>query len=382
MTDHRKEKPHNEEGAIIVEAAISLSTFMFLIVIILSVTNICLAQAKIGTLINGVAKDVSNYSYIYAVSGLQGAEQSLHSKSEKASGSLNTILDSSEETMKRVQEIRSVAFDLDFWKSFGALVGESAVAYGKGEAMDAICKKIARDRLTLFERDADSYLRAIGVEDGIRGLDFRASEFCPGGNDTITIVVHYQLHALKLLGNDYQFNLTQVARTRAWGSPNTILSAYNESQEGKEKEGEDSDDEENSEDNEEEDEKPEEEEQKKSTEEIIRDSTKNASSNQVMLGDTASENYKQTARNMNMTYFDLSESDREMLLENDGKYAEDEATKRFMEAQWNAGKTFYFTENPNYPENESHYTQVDFLLRKGCRFVYDPGVGIWRAELK
>lgn len=36
----------NEQGAIVVEATISLTAFMFLIVTILTVINICYAQAK------------------------------------------------------------------------------------------------------------------------------------------------------------------------------------------------------------------------------------------------------------------------------------------------------------------------------------------------
>ena len=37
----------NQEGAVVIEATISLTAFMFLIITILAITNICLAQAKI-----------------------------------------------------------------------------------------------------------------------------------------------------------------------------------------------------------------------------------------------------------------------------------------------------------------------------------------------
>ena len=59
-----------ESGAIIIEATIALTTFMFAIVSILFVAHICYAQAKIGTVIDGVAKDLSEFSYVYSLTGL------------------------------------------------------------------------------------------------------------------------------------------------------------------------------------------------------------------------------------------------------------------------------------------------------------------------
>ena len=54
----RKRQNEKESGAIIIEATIALTTFMFAIVSILFVAHICYAQAKIGTVIDGVAKDL------------------------------------------------------------------------------------------------------------------------------------------------------------------------------------------------------------------------------------------------------------------------------------------------------------------------------------
>ncbi len=42
----------SEDGAIIVEATISLSTFMFFIVTLLTIVNICYVQSKMGIAIN------------------------------------------------------------------------------------------------------------------------------------------------------------------------------------------------------------------------------------------------------------------------------------------------------------------------------------------
>ena len=62
----RTNKDNGQSGAIIIEATVALTTFMFAIVSILFVSHICYAQAKIGTVINGVAKDLSEISYRYS----------------------------------------------------------------------------------------------------------------------------------------------------------------------------------------------------------------------------------------------------------------------------------------------------------------------------
>ncbi len=59
-----------EKGAIIVESTISLTAFIFMIIMILSIINICYVQAKIGIAIHETAKDISLYSYIYGLTGL------------------------------------------------------------------------------------------------------------------------------------------------------------------------------------------------------------------------------------------------------------------------------------------------------------------------
>lgn len=74
----------NEQGAIVVEATISLTAFMFLIVTILTVINICYAQAKIGVAVNTTAKKISEYSYLYNLTGLREKQGDLYSEGEDA----------------------------------------------------------------------------------------------------------------------------------------------------------------------------------------------------------------------------------------------------------------------------------------------------------
>lgn len=54
-----------QKGAIVVEATIALSAFMFAIFTILSIVNICFIQARLGVALNTAAKEISQYSYLY-----------------------------------------------------------------------------------------------------------------------------------------------------------------------------------------------------------------------------------------------------------------------------------------------------------------------------
>lgn len=81
----------NEQGAIVVEATISLTAFMFLIVTILTVINICYAQAKIGVAVNTTAKEISEYSYLYNLTGLREKQGDLYSEGEDAKKTIDEM---------------------------------------------------------------------------------------------------------------------------------------------------------------------------------------------------------------------------------------------------------------------------------------------------
>ncbi|MEE1256460.1 MAG: hypothetical protein UHN47_08120 [Lachnospiraceae bacterium] len=60
----QKQRYKEEKGAVVIEATLSLSLFMFMIIMLLSMVNLCTAQAKIGMALNTTAKEISQYTYI------------------------------------------------------------------------------------------------------------------------------------------------------------------------------------------------------------------------------------------------------------------------------------------------------------------------------
>ena len=56
-----------EKGNITIEATIALTTFLFMFIMIYSLITICRAQAKIQVALDGTAKEISQYTYLYNI---------------------------------------------------------------------------------------------------------------------------------------------------------------------------------------------------------------------------------------------------------------------------------------------------------------------------
>lgn len=222
--DIRKKQREKEDGAIIIEATISFTAFMFLVVMLLSITDICLAQVKMGMLVNGIAKDMSNYSYIYTFFDLDDKEQNLANQAQQANGEIKDVASklTSQNIDEMMQGIGTLADDFQddsFWNSMKYALAQSAVDGGKNLIVQKLCKYDTEKRFVgKSGGDADAYLKRLGVVGGLNGIDFSHSQFCPGGKDDIIIVAVYDVRVLDLLGIDYKFHFVQSAHTRAWKS--------------------------------------------------------------------------------------------------------------------------------------------------------------------
>ncbi len=75
-----RRKFRDESGSVTVEATISLSAFMFAIVTILTIVNVCIVQARMSYALNTTAKEISQYSYLYSLTGLNDSQSQTMSK--------------------------------------------------------------------------------------------------------------------------------------------------------------------------------------------------------------------------------------------------------------------------------------------------------------
>ena len=226
----------------------------------MSIVNFCYAQAKIQVAVNTTAKEMSQYFYLYGLSGLNEAEKELDTKTEAADATIGQALGGFSEMMSGISSAGNAASDtiknpgnagknvkgivdsystakggfdqtgeaiqgvLDdpqgFIMGVGAIVAQEGVEILKTTLAAPVAKMFCRKHLTTRYLTPDQLLKKVGVVpkggNYYDGLDFSQSKFCLNGTNTMRITVSYELQVIKLFNYDIRFNLTQSGYTAAW----------------------------------------------------------------------------------------------------------------------------------------------------------------------
>lgn len=242
----------NEKGAASIEATISLTIFVLVIVAIYMLINYCLVQAKVSYAINTTAKEMSQYAYFYHAFGLENVDQKLAEKKTQAVDTFSNfnklIGDSSAQVKeisdnptdyfgsilnggkteelnavyKQIQQVSTNIADVvndpvEFMKSMAALAGEKIWEKVKTNVIAApLAKGMTRRHFGGSTKEADEYLERLGVVDGFDGLNFNMSTMFENGTDDIKIVVYYNFDIASVLPFQLNISICQQASTRAW----------------------------------------------------------------------------------------------------------------------------------------------------------------------
>lgn len=247
-------KSYYEKGAVIVEATLVIPMFIFLVITIMWVANLCTAQAKIQIAINSAAKEISSYSYLYGLTGLNEKRATLKDKgtegtvtaNEVISGvkdifsGLSSVSDSGQQALNgNLNDAYTDAEDgfsqlgtgsdslnsayeaikkdpKSFMVSLGNASANIAVDAGSSYLSGAMGKYFSEKHLNTSTVSANDYLKKLGVVNGFDGINFSHSRFCIGGSDDIVIVAEYQLSPIKFFNIDVKYNIVQTGRTKAW----------------------------------------------------------------------------------------------------------------------------------------------------------------------
>lgn len=249
-------KDKMERGAVVVEATLCLTAFVFAIVMVLTIVNIAYAQAKIGTALDYAAKEMSQYSYLYFKLGIDewdanisdgtGDSQELAESTIDGIVEVTDSLSDAESAMNEcdieglVAEIENGANSVEGLvdryseaitgdpKGFAMGMGKLAVSELKEEVKvvlgQVLAKSLMKKNLKAYvdeepenflhrmhvvrESDTDSYMSA---------LSFDGSYLMPAGSNSIQLVCSYEIQVLQLLNVDFKFKFTQCAKTSAWG---------------------------------------------------------------------------------------------------------------------------------------------------------------------
>ena len=253
----------NERGTVTIEATISLSVFMFTIVTILTIVNICIVQAKVSYAINSVAKEISQYSYLYSLTGLHDREGEIYNAAKEDTKEVENVLTDINTVYNEIENLGQTgkqSYDnidsiLSAWDEVNDSVdnissaGSSAMQsiekiaedpknllfgiakLGSVKAFDLVKSKLIAAPLAKImckknlvdqkDGDVDAYLKFLGVVPSVTGsyidgLDFSNSTLFPYGSSEIRINVQYDVKVIPLLPIKATFHFNQTAVTHGW----------------------------------------------------------------------------------------------------------------------------------------------------------------------
>jgi hypothetical protein len=239
------------DGAIVIEATVALTAFMFAILTLLLIVDICIVQARIGAALVSAAKSISQYSYLYYKLDLDEAQKRSYEASaesrltaEKTIDGIGSLMDSLSDAGAGLSAadfdgltsavrsgagtVKSLAamyknelsdprsFILGMAKLAGTELGEE----GKNLLGRVLARSFVERNLTASPNDApERFLRRYRVADGLDGLDFTGTSLMAyGRSDDVRLVVSYDVTVIRLLDLDIKFRFTQRAGTLAWGN--------------------------------------------------------------------------------------------------------------------------------------------------------------------
>ena len=206
---------NKEQGAIVAEATIALTAFVFAIYLILSIVDICYVQAKMGVALNSAAKEMSQYAYLYETFNLSEYMSGTGGKSSDMMKSFAEVLNKISAGTSNFSEDISKMFATGAEKA----EGDSAAEYLKNGVGMAVAKQCVKKNLVSHKGDTpDAFLHRCHVKDGWKGLSFLNATFLTDANQAeISLIVSYKVEVVRLLDTEYTFNFVQRAETKAWG---------------------------------------------------------------------------------------------------------------------------------------------------------------------
>lgn len=258
----------SESGAVTVEAAIALPIFMFAIITILSIVNICTAQARITAAVNTTAKEISQYTYMYSLTGFQKTHQEWANAGSEASGKVSTIVETTNAVFNEIEKLANSGLHVpenmdDLLSQAETILGSAENLQGHAQALDDLFSDLAKDPKKLIfglaklvaskainqgmskliaaplakhmckkhlvsEKDGsvDAYLKSLFIVPNgtsyLNGLDFGQSTMFVDGDSRIAITCKYKIKPIQLLPIKLEFTFRSTAITKLWPADQTL----------------------------------------------------------------------------------------------------------------------------------------------------------------
>ena len=262
-----RKKAKEEQGAVTIEATIALTAFLFAFIMIYSIITLCRAQARIQLALNDTAQEISQYSYIYGMTGLDQSLAKFQNAGNESKDKVNQFVGDTVSVFEGIQALGDDAQSVDIsnidtvmnsWGQISSdlqntkddfssikqqienaasnpqqllfgmarLVGSEALEVAKSKAIaEPITRALIRKHLKRSENDsADAFCKSVGIvpntylgtKSYFNGLDFSNSTLFPYGTEEITLITSYKVKLIQLLPIDIELSITQSAATKGW----------------------------------------------------------------------------------------------------------------------------------------------------------------------
>ena len=249
----------DENGYIVVETVGSFTMLVLLMWSILTLINIVTVQARVHYALSQTAQTISMYCYTLEKNGLADPIMKSQEKAESAQDEIDTFKGNLNNMISAIDSFKSSKNFSDVYKAGEGIYNSGQGFYQQGQSLanqnpkdilqeflnygidqagSALFEQVLQPLMNRYlkngELTGDEYLKAFGVEKGIRGLDFTLTDLSSGlldldstGNSNskmldaqgnVRIIVSYEVDytfgALPLPFTKLKF--TQEVITKAW----------------------------------------------------------------------------------------------------------------------------------------------------------------------
>ncbi|MDR1634356.1 MAG: hypothetical protein LBS27_05440 [Bifidobacteriaceae bacterium] len=252
IREFSKSEARGEGGSAVIEATIAFTAFAMVIVIVYSVINFCVAEARVRFAVDATAKELSTYGYLMRMAGLDQAATGMAQDAQNTQNTIESVTTNFENMMAgynelngalqsgnigavdpsnlidairaggdAVDEIREVAGDpTAFVMGLAALVARDGLDWAASQMVGALVEKQLRGEEGI---DVNAYLSGLGVVDGFDGITFYTPNFLGPVLDgeasdswNITIQACYDVEVENFLNLDTKVHVCSTGSTRAW----------------------------------------------------------------------------------------------------------------------------------------------------------------------
>lgn len=212
ITEYRDTKKRGSRGSITVEAIVFLTLFISFYMMLMSLIQIAKAQIILQYSINEVAKEVSVYSYLLTKTGIVDKRVSTAKQAQEFQSKTQDVVSAIEQVGKSLtgngnvigaaknagEKVYDYVSDTDELAA-GILnsIKTAGADFVSNLVIEGIVKNEVKKQIEVFSnKDADQYLKDLGIAQGLEGLDFSESSWgasSEGGMPVLEVTVIYDI---------------------------------------------------------------------------------------------------------------------------------------------------------------------------------------------